>query len=78
MEGNGKVAMGLTFHSKNPIVWAIVTIAVAAIDGMQDTPLQTCAAAMAALNCPQGFAPYMNFDEGGWFSGATCNVGCRK
>ena len=37
----------------------------------------SCAKAFGALRCPQGYTPYMSYSGGGWFSNASCEVGCK-
>ncbi|MEP0265027.1 hypothetical protein [Dokdonia sp.] len=61
-----------------PCPWCIVLVIVdAAVELLTDSPLEECTAAMNALNCGDNSNPFMNFSEGGWFSGATCSVGCN-
>ena len=54
----------------------VIVIIAAAVELLSDDPLEQCANAMPS-DCPAGQSPFMNFDEGGWFSGATCEVGCN-
>jgi hypothetical protein len=57
--------------------WCIVFVIIdAAVELLTDSPLVECTAAMNGLNCGNG-NPFMNFEEGGWFSGASCSVGCN-
>ncbi|WP_291116742.1 hypothetical protein [Flavobacterium sp. UBA6135] len=61
-ESNGREVKNFTYHfeeeqqgfsNRNPgvIARAVLTIAVAVIASMQDTPLEQCRGAMSALNC---------------------------
>ncbi|GGG34344.1 hypothetical protein GCM10011344_38900 [Dokdonia pacifica] len=58
------------------VVIIVVVIIDAAVELLSDSPLEQCAAAMNALNCSSG-NPYMDYDEGGWFSNPSCEVGCN-
>ncbi len=61
-----------------PCVPIIIGILVdAAVELLSDSPLEECTAAMNALNCSGDSNPFMNFEEGGWFSGPSCSVGCN-
>lgn len=43
----------------------------------KDPNLVACQNTMNKLNCQNGQNPYMEYSAGSWFSGHTCNVGCR-
>ncbi|MEP0265025.1 hypothetical protein [Dokdonia sp.] len=61
-----------------PCVILIIAVVVGAVvELLSDSPLEECTAAMNLLNCSGDSNPFMNFDEGGWFSGASCSVGCN-
>ncbi|MFC4635874.1 hypothetical protein ACFO3O_18330 [Dokdonia ponticola] len=58
-----------------PCVVVIVGVLVdAAVELLSDSPLEECTAAMNLLTCS---SPYMEYEEGGWFSGPSCSVGCN-
>jgi hypothetical protein len=54
----------------------VVIIVIIAVDALTDSPLEECANSMPS-SCPSGQSPYMEFEEGGWFSGDSCSVGCQ-
>lgn len=64
---------------QNKFCWPclILPIAGMVVDLLTDSPLEECTNAMNSLNCSQGTNPFMNFNEGGWFSSASCSVGCN-
>ena len=56
---------------------AIVSVAISVFDSEDTSPSAQCTKAFEAVKCPKGKSPFMNFQEGNWFSGPSCSVGCN-
>ncbi|WP_299436981.1 hypothetical protein [uncultured Aquimarina sp.] len=56
----------------------ILPVAGMIVELLTDSPQVECSNALNLLNCQaQGLTGYMNFNEGGLFSGASCTVYCQ-
>lgn len=65
------------YSRKNPWVYVIFGVLDLAVELLTDSPMVECTNAMQSISCQSGTNPYMDFEDAGWFTGASCSVGCR-